>query len=97
MNSQAFARALQQITPHLSREQNFISDFLHINAFDASITFADYMMLETFFRRGASSYLAEQAKQGKLKDVRAAMELVFGFFEGELRDWIEGVLQKDSM
>ncbi|KAJ8295628.1 Exocyst complex component 1 [Rhodotorula toruloides] len=93
----AFTRALQQITPHLGREQNFISDFLHINAVDASITFADYMMLETFFRRGASNYLAEQAKQGKLKDVRAAMELVFGFFEGELRDWIEGVLQKDSM
>ncbi|BGP23018.1 exocyst complex, component Exoc1 [Rhodotorula toruloides] len=95
--SEAFTRALQQITPHLGREQNFISDFLHINAIDASITFADYMMLETFFRRGASNYLAEQAKQGKLKDVRAAMELVFGFFEGELRDWIEGVLQKDSM
>ncbi|BGP46275.1 hypothetical protein JCM10450v2_002117 [Rhodotorula kratochvilovae] len=95
--SEAFSRALQQITPHLAREQGFISDFLHVNALDASITFADYMTLETFFRRGAASYLAQQAQQGQLRDVRSAMELVFGFLEGELRDWIDGVLQRDSM
>ncbi|GAA6058447.1 hypothetical protein JCM3770_005082 [Rhodotorula araucariae] len=95
--SEAFARALQQITPHLAREQGFISDFLHINSLDASITFADYMTLETFFRRGAASYLAQQAQQGQLRDVRSAMELVFGFLEGEVRDWIDGVLQRDSM
>lgn len=94
---QAFARALQQITPHLAREQGFISDFLHINPLDASITFADYMSLETFFRRGATSYLAQQAQRGQLRDIRSAMEVVFGFLEGELRDWIDGVLQKDSM
>ncbi|TNY17143.1 exocyst complex component Sec3-domain-containing protein [Rhodotorula diobovata] len=95
--SEAFARALQQITPHLAREQGFISDFLHINPLDASITFADYMSLETFFRRGATSYLAQQAQRGQLRDIRSAMEVVFGFLEGELRDWIDGVLQKDSM
>ncbi|GAA5829678.1 hypothetical protein JCM11251_000247 [Rhodosporidiobolus azoricus] len=95
--SEAFGRALQQITPHLTREQGFIADFLHIATLDASITFADYMMLETFFRRGASSYLAQQAQQGKLKDIRGAMELVFGWLEGEVRDWIEGVLGRDSM
>lgn len=94
---QAFSRGLQQITPHLSREQGFISDFLHINSLESSITFADYMMLETFFRRGASTFLAQQAQQGNLKDVRNAMEQVFGFLEGELRDWIDGVLQRDSM
>ncbi|BGP14101.1 hypothetical protein JCM10213_002398 [Rhodosporidiobolus nylandii] len=95
--SEAFGRALQQITPHLTREQGFIADFLHITSLDASITFADYMMLETFFRRGASSFMAQQAGAGKLKDIRSAMELVFGWLEGELRDWIEGVLQRDSM
>ncbi|GAA5999358.1 uncharacterized protein JCM10292_001230 [Rhodotorula paludigena] len=95
--SEAFSRGLQQITPHLSREQGFISDFLHINSLESSITFADYMMLETFFRRGASTFLAQQAQQGNLKDVRNAMEQVFGFLEGELRDWIDGVLQRDSM
>jgi hypothetical protein len=96
-SSQAFGRALQQITPHLTREQGFISDFLHITTLDASITFADYMTLETFFRRGASSYMAVQAQQGKLRDIRSAMEVVFGWLEGEIRDWIEGVLQRDSM
>jgi hypothetical protein len=79
----------------VTREQGFISDFLHINALDASITFADYMMLETYFRRGATSYLATQ--QGKLKDVRSAMDLVFGFLDNELGEWIEFVLGKDSM
>lgn len=94
--SQAFAQALHQVTPHLAREQGFISDFLHINPLDASITFADYMSLETFFRRGATSYLAQQAQKGQLRDIRSAMEVVFGFLEGEMRDWIDGVLQKDS-
>ncbi|GAA5888974.1 hypothetical protein JCM5296_002762 [Sporobolomyces johnsonii] len=95
--SEAFSRALEQILPHLSREQGFLADFLHIAPLDASITFADYMMLETFFRRGATSFLAVQARKGMLKDVRNAMELVFGWLEGEIRDWIEGVLQRDSM
>ncbi|GAA5835794.1 hypothetical protein JCM9279_004648 [Rhodotorula babjevae] len=94
--SEAFAQALQQVTPHLAREQGFISDFLHINPLDASITFADYMSLETFFRRGATSYLAQQAQKGQLRDIRSAMEVVFGFLEGEMRDWIDAVLQKDS-
>lgn len=93
---QAFAQALNQVTPHLAREQGFISDFLHINPLDASITFADYMSLETFFRRGATSYLAQQAQKGQLRDIRSAMEVVFGFLEGEMRDWIDAVLQKDS-
>ena len=92
---QAFGRALEQITQHVLREQDFISDFLHINALDASITFADYMILETYFRRGATSYLASQ--QNKLKDIRSAMDLVFGFLDGELKDWIDGILAKDSM
>ncbi|GAA5904040.1 uncharacterized protein JCM6883_002064 [Sporobolomyces salmoneus] len=93
--SEAFSRALEQILPHLSREQGFIADFLHISTIDTSITFADYMMLETFFRRGASTYLASQ--QGKFKDIRAAMEGVFGWLETEVRDWVDGVLQRDPM
>lgn len=79
------------------REQGFISDFLNITSVDASITFADYMMLETFFRRGASAHLARQAQQGKLRDIKTAMELVFGFLEGELKGWIDDVLLKDPM
>lgn len=53
------------------------------------------MVLEAFFRRGATTYLA--AQHGKLKDIRSAMESVFGWLEVELRDWIDGVLGKDSM
>jgi len=52
-------------------------------------------MLETFFKRGASTYLASQ--QGKFKDMRGAMEGVFGWLEIELKDWVDGVLQRDPM
>ncbi|GAA5882579.1 hypothetical protein JCM16303_002054 [Sporobolomyces ruberrimus] len=93
--SEAFFRALEQILPHLSREQGFIADFLHISSIDTAITFADYMMLETFFKRGASTYLASQ--QGKFKDIRGAMEGVFGWLEAEIKDWVDGVLQRDPM
>lgn len=37
------------------------------------------------------------AQQNKLKDIRSAMETVFGWLEAELKDWIEGVLGRDSM
>lgn len=87
--------AMSQVVPHVLREQGFISDFLHINGLDTSITFADYMTLETYFKRGATRYLVSQ--QGKMKDIRSAMELVFGFLETELKDWIDAVLIKDSM
>lgn len=53
------------------------------------------MMLETFFRRGASTYLASQ--QGKFIDIRRAMEGVFDWLEMEIKDWIDGVLQRDPM
>lgn len=97
MTGQVFARAIREIVPHLSREQGFIADFLSITSSDSSITFADYMMLETFFRRGATTHLSQQAQQGKLRDIRTAMELVFGFLEGELKAWIDDVLQKDPL
>lgn len=53
------------------------------------------MMLDSYFRRGATTYLSSQ--QGKLKDIRSAMEMVFGFLGGELGDWIDSLLQKDNM
>ncbi|GAA5862901.1 hypothetical protein JCM3774_006681 [Rhodotorula dairenensis] len=95
--SEVFSRAVKEIAPHVVREQGFIADFLNITSIDTSITFADYMMLETFFRRGASTHLAQQAQQGKLRDIKTALELVFGFLEGELKSWIDDVLLKDPM
>lgn len=92
---EAFKQALLQVTPRITREQGFISDFLAINPLDASITFADYMQLETYFRRGATTYLASQ--QGKLKDIKSAMDLVFGFLEAEVRDWAETIVRTDNM
>lgn len=53
------------------------------------------MSLENYFRRGATGFLATQ--QTKLKDIKAAMDLVFGFFESEIRDWIDAVLKSDTV
>ncbi|SCV68918.1 BQ2448_1938 [Microbotryum intermedium] len=93
--SEAFGRALEQIVPHVQREQGFLADFLHVNSLDASITFADYMMLETFFRRGATQHLNQNF--AKMKDIKGSMELVFKFLENELKEWTEGVLRLDPM
>ncbi|SDA04161.1 BZ3500_MvSof-1268-A1-R1_C044g00125 [Microbotryum saponariae] len=93
--SEAFGRALEQIVPHVQREQGFLADFLHVNSLEASITFADYMMLETFFRRAATQHL--NANFGKMKDIKGSMELVCKFLENELKEWIEGVLRMDPM
>lgn len=94
---QAFGRALSDIVPHVLREQGFVADFLHINPIDQSITFADYMVLEAFFRRSATTYLASQQSKRVLKDIKGAMEVIFGFLEYELRDWLDAVLLKDNM
>lgn len=41
------------------------------------------------------SYLASQ--QGKLKDIRGAMDLVFGFLDAELKDWVDAIVRNDTM
>jgi len=67
---------------------------LQIN--DASSTFADYMNLENYFRRKAATS-SPGLRQTTIKLIRGAMDLIFGFLPEELKQWIEGALQKDSM
>ncbi|KAK4053149.1 hypothetical protein OIV83_001884 [Microbotryomycetes sp. JL201] len=95
LGSDAFARALQQIVPHVIREQTFVSDFLNVNPPETSVTFADYMALETFFRRGAMKGLIEQPS--KLNDIKAAMEVIFSWLDNEIKDFIDQVLLRDSI
>ncbi|ETS61045.1 hypothetical protein PaG_04983 [Moesziomyces aphidis] len=86
-------RILSSIIPILLREQSFISDLLHIN--DNNITFADYMDLEPYFRRRAAGMFTGSA--GPLREMKGAMDLIFGFMAPELQAFTDDALSKDKM
>ena len=90
---QALDVVLQQIGRQIFHEEQFIADFLQIN--DASLTFADYFDLESYFRRQASRSSGLGPSTTKL--VRGAMDLIFGFLAGEIKAWIDAALAKDGM
>lgn len=92
---QAFERAFVPIVDMVYREESFFTEFLHINR--DSITFADYMGLESYFRRQAARFAANGPSQSVLKLTRNAMDLTFGFLVGETKGWIDGALQRDPM
>nr|GAT61106.1 predicted protein [Mycena chlorophos] len=91
--SEVLTLVLEEIAPLLSREEEFIADFLQIN--NAALTFADYMDLDNYFRRQASR--GTGLSQSTMKLVRGAMDLMFGFLADELKVWLDGALGKDSM
>ncbi|KAL1748585.1 exocyst complex component Sec3-domain-containing protein [Schizophyllum fasciatum] len=88
----ALSRILEETMPIVSRESEFIADFLQIN--EAGLTFADYMGMDNYFRRQA----ARQAglSQTTMKLVRGALDLIFGFLPMELKGWIDAALAKDN-
>ncbi|KAJ6509372.1 exocyst complex component Sec3-domain-containing protein [Mycena vitilis] len=91
--SEVFILVLEQISPLIYREDEFLADFLQIN--DAQLTFADYMNLDNYFRRQASRSVG--LSQSTMKLVRGAMDLIFGFLPDELKTWLDNALAKDSM
>ncbi|KAG6830301.1 hypothetical protein H0H92_001379 [Tricholoma furcatifolium] len=91
--SEIFGLALSQIAPAINSENEFITDFLQIN--EAGLTFADYMGLDSYFRRQAAR--APGLSQATLKLVRGAMDLIFGFLPTELKTWLDTILEKDKM
>jgi hypothetical protein len=90
---EAFGRILEDISPQVYRESEFIADFLQIN--EAGLTFADYMGLENYFRRQAARSFG--LSQQTLKLVRGAMDLIFGFLPAEMKSWLDAALAKDSV
>jgi hypothetical protein len=90
---EALARILEQIGPQIFKEEEFMADFLQIN--DADLTFADYMNLETYFRRQAARTSGLSAATTKL--VKSALDLIFGFLPLELKQWVEAALQRDNL
>ncbi|KAH9982337.1 exocyst complex component Sec3-domain-containing protein [Lactifluus volemus] len=86
-------QALGQISRQIYREEEFLADFLQIN--EARLTFADYMGLDSYFRRQAARTSGFGPQTTKL--VRGAMDLIFGFLPLEMKSWIDHILTKDSM
>ncbi|KAG9085481.1 hypothetical protein FRC06_003583, partial [Ceratobasidium sp. 370] len=89
----AFDRALAQILTQIHAEEAFVADFLHTS--DSSLTFADYMNLDSYFKRQAARGLG--LSDATVKIVRGAMDLIFGFLPGEVKGWVEGVSKRDSL
>lgn len=90
---EAFDRALVQILNQMRAEETFVADFLHTN--DSSLTFADYMNLDSYFKRQAVRGL--ELSEATLKLVRGAMDLIFGFLPQEIKSWVEGVSKRDPL
>lgn len=91
--SEVLGIILEQLAPMIHQEDDFITDFLQIN--EAILTFADYMNLDSYFRRQASRTTG--MSQGTIKLVRGAMDLIFGFLHTEFKTWLDIALAKDNM
>lgn len=91
--SEAFRMLLEQLALAVNREEEFITDFLHIN--DAGLTFADYMGLDNYFRRQALRAL--HLSQGTMKFLRGAIDLIFGFLPAEIKAWVDRMLENDEI
>ncbi|KAG8975726.1 hypothetical protein FRC05_005244 [Tulasnella sp. 425] len=91
--SEALLQLLDLVAPQISREQVFLADFLQIS--DATLTFADYMGMENYLRRKASAAVGE-LKPSTVKLIRGAMDLIFGFLGDELKNWVDGALERDQ-
>ncbi|SPO39858.1 related to Exocyst complex component Sec3 [Pseudozyma flocculosa] len=93
--SEAFQRALSNVIPIVLREQGFIADLLHVN--DNNITFADYMDLEPYFRRRAQGVFGVSSTGGPLREMKGALDLIFGFLAPELQSFTDAALAKEKI
>ncbi|KAF9270059.1 hypothetical protein L218DRAFT_888394 [Marasmius fiardii PR-910] len=91
--SEVLGLVLEQISPLIHKEDEFLTDFLQIN--DAALTYADYMNLDSYFRRQAAR--GTGLSSATLKLVRGALDLIFGFLAAELKSWLDMALGKDNM
>lgn len=55
------------------------------------------MELDSYFRRMAARHAARQMSPGLMQLVRSMMDLIFGFIEQELKNWIEAASERNPM
>ncbi|UZJ53331.1 hypothetical protein CBS101457_002651 [Exobasidium rhododendri] len=93
---EAFDRILTIVIPLVAREQAFIADLLHIN--NNAVTFADYMDLEVYFRRRAAAvFNSNSSIHGQIRDMKSALDLIFGFLAPEFQSFVDQVCSKDRI
>ncbi|OCF36139.1 exocyst protein [Kwoniella heveanensis CBS 569] len=90
--SELYRQALSEIVNQIVSEEDFISAFLHLT--DTESTFADHMELDSYFRRQAARHASKGMSPGMMQLVRSMMDLIFGFVELELRQWVEAAMDK---
>lgn len=90
---QVFGLILEQIATLVYHEEDFVTKFLQFK--DSALTYADYMGLDSYFRRQARR--GAGMSQSTLKLVRGAMDLIFGFLPLEIKSWVDSALAKDNM
>ncbi|WVQ76259.1 hypothetical protein IAR50_005924 [Cryptococcus sp. DSM 104548] len=90
--SELYNQALTEIINQIVIEEDFINAFLHLT--DTDSTFADYMELDSYFRRQAARHASKGMSQGMMQLVRSMMDLIFGFVEMELKQWVEAAVER---
>lgn len=92
--SELYTQGVSEVVNQIVTEDSFINSFLHLA--DNESTFADYMELDTYFRRQASRHAAQGLSASMAQIVRQVMELMFGFVDGELKQWVEAAIQNNQ-
>lgn len=92
---QLYQKALGEMINQMVIEEDFINAFLHLT--DTESTFADHMELDSYFRRQAARHASKGMSVGMMQLVRSMMDLVFGFVELELKNWVEASCAKDPV
>lgn len=90
--SEAYAQAMTEIVGQIVTEDDFINAFLHLA--DQESTFADYMQLDTYFRRQATRH-ASRNNPSLAQIARSVMDLMFGFVDANLQHWCSDTLKID--
>ena len=89
---QLYNLGLTQIINQVLNEEGFINAFLHLT--DTESTFADHMELDSYFRRQAARHAAGLLSPGMMQLIRSMMDLIFGFVDLELKNWVEAAVDK---
>ncbi|GMK58498.1 hypothetical protein CspeluHIS016_0505300 [Cutaneotrichosporon spelunceum] len=86
-----YATGVSEVVKQIVTEDDFIAAFLHLG--DTESTFADYMELDTYFRRQASRHASHGLSASLTQLARSVMELMFGFVDGEMRLWVDASVE----
>lgn len=86
-----YAAGVSEVVKQIVTEDDFIAAFLHLG--DTESTFADYMELDTYFRRQASRHASHGLSASLIQLARTVMELMFGFVDGEMRLWVDASVE----